>query len=490
MAAITAKFAADFSEFHKETKKAETSLHEFETAGYAAGRAITGLGDESDKIKPKLGGLNSTFSQFDSALSAMGIHIGPVVKGLDEISAASGKTATQLGALATAGLMVGAAMAGVKFGRWVAELAGTDDIIGNSVAKWMGWGDLAKETAGATADALALASQRAGREITTMDEAVRVNTEWLKKHKDAAKENAEEQAKWTKATTEVGLAVQNWHWVLRQMNPDIVAGAKALLQLGVAQDTVRDSYKISESQIRAVASALKAEEEQAKATAEANKLRAKEIETAVRAHGAAMGQVMDQVFGTAALQKATVWTDVMNAAGMSVQNLRVNELEELNATMLAGIDALTRSGQLTSAQSSEFARLAVEAQNALAALKPLPDELKKLTQAQWDYVTALDAEATAQANAATEAKKKTDAEKSSLADRPVGGGLLPNAIVGKNGVAYDQYGRPVVAGGAISGLPIVNVNVNQPLGTADQVARAVQDSIMHSYRSGGSRVPV
>lgn len=239
------------------------------------------------------------------------------------------------------------------------------------------------------------------------------------------------------------------------------------------------------------AAALEKAERAAKALAEAQERLNAE---AFKAQGEALGQVLDQIFGTEALKKATLWMDTMNTGingvAIQVQDLRTNELEELNTTMLAGIDALTRSGQLTSEQSTEFARLAIEAQAALAALKPLVTVTEDLVKAQWDYVKALDEEARAQAKAAEEAKKKTDAAKAAKEDRPVGGGLFPTGIVGRGGVAYDQYGRPVVPGGAISGLPVVHVNINSPLGTPDAISRAVQEAMMNSYRGGGNRLPV
>ena len=84
------------------------------------------------------------------------------------------------------------------------------------------------------------------------------------------------------------------------------------------------------------------------------------------------------------------------------------------------------------------------------------------------------------------AMRKEAAER--LSSRPAGGGLLPNAIVGHGGVARDMFGRPTVAGGAISNLPVVNpmtINLNSPLGTPDQIAKAVGDAVTRSAGHAG-----
>jgi len=491
--AITASFSADFTQFSGEVNKAEKELTEFEGTADKTGKALVKMGDSSSKAAAPVRSLQTSFGQFDSVLSAMGINVGPVVKGIDEIASASGKTAAQLGTLATAGLAVGAAFAGWKLGRIVADLAGTDEIIGNTVAKWLGWGDVAKETAGAVADAIAIARTRTTEDIQTIDQAIAVNNNWMKEHKKQskehakeAKENAEAYKAWEAATAAITVAGQDWEAVLRRMNPEIVEASKFYLEAGVSQNTLKDAYAMTESQIKAVASALKVEQEELKKVQELEAQAA----AAMKEHWDPVGEVVDQIFGREWLNKATIWVDAIETLGGSVNSLRVNELEELKQTMLDGISALARSGELTSSQTAEFVRLAHAADQALQALQPVVKVTEDLVKAQWDYVTALDEEARAQAGAAAERKKKMDAAQSGLGDRPVGGGLMPNAIVGKNGVAYDQYGRPVVAGGAISGLPIVTVNINSPLGTPDAISRAVQEAMMKSYSSGGNRLPV
>jgi hypothetical protein len=65
------------------------------------------------------------------------------------------------------------------------------------------------------------------------------------------------------------------------------------------------------------------------------------------------------------------------------------------------------------------------------------------------------------------------------------------------GVAYDAYGRPVVAGGAISALTPsmgqqnIQITVNgSVLSTQDQLATVMGQALSGSYSRGGQRLPV
>src|SRR5262245_62038723 len=350
----------------------------------------------------------------------------------------------------------------------------------------MGWGDVAKETAGAVADSLKKASEIAKKPVDDMKEAVRILTEDKEKHAEAAKKMADAEKEWAAAAEEVAIASQDHAKVLSEMNPKVIEGAKYALEHGVNQKSVVTAYQLTKPEIAAVIDLMEKEKKALQELEEWNR----KVAEAMKTHWDGVGAIIDQVFARDKLQAATNWVDAIDAMGGSVNHLHAVELEQLQQAMLDGIDALARSGDLTSQQSSQFTALAIAANVALAALKPVVTVTEDLVKAQWDYVTALDEEARAQAAAAGEAKKKTEAQDSALANRPIGGGLFPNAIVGQNGVAYDQYGRPVVPGGAMSGLPIVNVNITQPLGTPDAIARAIGSAMTSTYRSGGNRLPV
>jgi hypothetical protein len=104
---------------------------------------------------PQVNDLTGSLQTFDGILGSLGIHIGPEIKAVGEIGSAAGKTSSQLGGLATAGLVVGASVAGWQLGRAVADLFDLDEAIARNTAKLFGWGDVAAQTAGAAADVLA-----------------------------------------------------------------------------------------------------------------------------------------------------------------------------------------------------------------------------------------------------------------------------------------------------------------------------------------------
>lgn len=182
--ALSGKLEADFSAFVAESKKAETAL-----TGMEGGAAkvvttlnkiqvppgVTELPPAALTASQAIGGVAGALAQTDSALSAFGIHIGPQVRALQELSTASGQTIQSLGGIATAGLATAAFMATFTFTRWIVGFTDIDKTIANATARLMGWGDVAAQEAGAGADVLARATKNAGREITNMAEAMEIN---------------------------------------------------------------------------------------------------------------------------------------------------------------------------------------------------------------------------------------------------------------------------------------------------------------------------
>ena len=97
-------------------------------------------------------------------------------------------TVSELGLLESAGAALGAAYGGWKVGRMVADFFDLDKKISNVTAKLLGFGDVAAQSAGAKADVLALATQRAGRAITDFSEALKVNAAFVDNLKARGKE--------------------------------------------------------------------------------------------------------------------------------------------------------------------------------------------------------------------------------------------------------------------------------------------------------------
>ena len=484
--AITATFTADFSQFASETKKAEQNLTTFEAAAGQAGEKLAAVGDSAEQAAPKVAEVGKTTTGMETALKQMGVRLPPTVRDMDALGTSALEAVKNLGAVTTAMLAFQTFEAGWKVGRKIAEALGTDEVIGNAVAGWLGWGDVATQTAGAVADEIALANTRVDYHITRIEDARRVNDDFRKgiiqRGKDNEKAAKEEQKAFDDmqaAIVRVNIATQDHDAILASMNPKLVEAAGNALKHGASQRDVAAALLMTGSEIAAVVEHIKKET----AALEEFKRKEQEVTEAIKQHWAGVGSILDDVMGVDKLQKATAWKDAIDAMGGSVAQLRGTELAGLRQAMLEGIDALGRMGALTTQQSSDFAALAIKAAEAEAALRPLVSTTEDLVKAQWEYVTALDEETRAQKAAGEAAKEKSG-----------GGfqaGLVPNAIVGRNGVALDMFGRPVVAGGGISQLPVVNISVDgHIIGTEAELARLVGNALSGAYSKGGNRQPV
>lgn len=251
--AITATFAADFGQFVSSTKAAEASLKTLEAGGIKAGTALRNVGASSDRTTPQVHNLRGALSSFDGVLASMGVNIGTEIRGLTELGEASGKTFTQLGLVATAGLAAGAALAGWKIGRLVADFFDLDQAIGNATAKLLGYGDVAAQTAGAKADVLARATATAKREITDYAEAIRINTEAHKTAAVAADKHLQEMKYFGPIMAELTSAGADWNLTLQGINGTVVEAVKFYLDAGVAQSTLAAAYELTDTQVKAIA---------------------------------------------------------------------------------------------------------------------------------------------------------------------------------------------------------------------------------------------
>lgn len=132
---------------------------------------------ELEKAGFKVDSLRGTWKTFDNVLQASGITIGSEAKGLIQLAEASGHTASELGALATVGLAAGAAFAGWKVGRWIADLTGADEAIAHLTATLLGYGDVAAQTVGAKQDVINRAIAAGAAATISYTEAIRFNIE-------------------------------------------------------------------------------------------------------------------------------------------------------------------------------------------------------------------------------------------------------------------------------------------------------------------------
>jgi hypothetical protein len=282
-------FAADFSQFVGETRKADASLEGL------MGKSVR-LGDEFAKTQGNADRFKGSLQQFDGVLASLGVNIGAEARALGELSTAAGKTASELGLVTTAGLAAGAAFAGWKIGRAIADFFELDKAIGEATAALLGFGDVAGETAGAKADVLAKASKAAGIEIKDMALAMAINEEVAKtsaaalkartvvtvdvakQEKDAADAIHASNTRMVKdlqaqidavkpfhdAMVELNSVGTGWLGTLDTIDGAVVEGIKYYLEAGVAQKALADAYGLTDAQVKAVSASMKDEADTAR----------------------------------------------------------------------------------------------------------------------------------------------------------------------------------------------------------------------------------
>jgi len=506
--AITAQFDADFSAFNSEVGKAEQQLNLFEMSTVKTGTAIANMGTVTTKTTPGVNTLTTSMRQFDGILGAAGIHIGPAIKGIEDIGAASGKSVGELGKFASAGLVVSTALAAWSVGRGAVSIlkwfnVDLDQAIANATAKWLGWGDLVGATAGANADVLKLASDHAKRTITDINEARAINQQWVDDLKKGAKETAkanEEAAKadeaWAKAMDTVRVAAQNNDAVLKTMAASTIAAAKAALDHGVSMETVATAYKLTASQIAAVEAAFKSEQAAAKASEQEHARITAELKT----HWDAVLAIRDQALGKDAIEKATQWTEAIFLLGNSVQKLSHEQLVDLQKVMDEAMTAMARNGNLTAEQALQFNDFSAAAMAAAAALQPVVDVTNELTAAQTAQAAASGAalgalQQVADASNTWGLHPGGQGPASSGGLKQVGDSMGNQFLVNpKTGEVIQKlerkFGDGFLGWGTPGPPPTVNLTVEgNILGTQNELARLIGDALTYNFSSGGGRLP-
>jgi hypothetical protein len=411
------------------------------SAQYLAMKGAAGaIRDEISQVAQAAGGataptnnLRTALGQFDGVLASLGVNIGPEIRSLSELGDASGKTASQLGLIGTAGLVVGAGIAGWKIGRAVADFFDLDKVIGNATAKLLGFGDAAGEVAAAKADILAKASKAAGIEIKDLDLAMAMNEAEATRHAETFNTAASRVAGWRAEIEKVKA-----DGTFEALNRDLASGNATLEELSkeydistraiqfmareekTADDAIRDSNK---RKLADLATEVKAKEEAAalerKAVLETTKLWDEYYALRV-AHGgttneAAIAQIQRWAADTeAAAKKAGTATkafyDALEAdtkeklAGVGVnwdlwKTKSIAALQEVADNELRTLDAMTRSGEFHRDEIEKQRKKYDEARDAatgygkeaVAAQHAAADAAKKHTEELERQKTAIDA---------------------------------------------------------------------------------------------------
>jgi hypothetical protein len=237
------------------TKKQEELLNSIGASGGRVNEFGTAIGGASSKVST----LTSQYQQFDGVLQAAGVNIGPQVKGLEDISNAAGKTASQLGVLGTAGLAAGAFMTGWKIGKFIDDMTGASTAVENLARSFMG---------------LEPAMTKAETQQLTINKAIDMGAAAGIKYADAIKfieaqtqKNADAHINWTQRLADA-------HKEVRGLSDARKAEIAIAVEAGATTEQLTNKYGLSATALGLLATETdKATAAQAKLNAE----RAKEL---------------------------------------------------------------------------------------------------------------------------------------------------------------------------------------------------------------------
>ena len=267
-------------------QQAPPAMVELEAATRRVSESSARIPGNFQRISDTAGGTTNAFgtlragiTQADKTLGVFGLQIGPQIEALEELSGAAGKTASSIGAIGTAGLVVAAGIGGWQIGRAVAGFFDLDKTISQATARLMGWGDVAEQEAAAKTDTLAKASKIAGRDITDMGTALTIVTEHAKKHAKALEESAKKAEEHRKAHVaaigELRTVGAGYETIVGRINSETVNQIKRYLELGEAQgslaasqEALAEAYGLTLIQVKAITEAFTREQDAHKATAE------------------------------------------------------------------------------------------------------------------------------------------------------------------------------------------------------------------------------
>jgi uncharacterized protein YoxC len=373
---LSAALDADFSDLEAECRKADVALGSMQgeaakteaaiadmatSAESSAGRtgaAVEGMGSKAGKSSGGFRDLTDGLKVADKSLGAFGVNISKEINVLGELGEVSGKTAADLGKIGTAGAVAAAAMAGWNLGRMIAEITGADAAFANWGSRLMGWGDVAAETAGAKMDLLNRASKNAGRTITDVAEAVRINTDAVKANAESFNTSANRVNAWE---AEIQKAANSGD--LAQIVEDLNSQNSTLEQLTAHYKISGEALAYLQRQMRATAEATREKEAaDKKAAAEA------------QAHADAIQRLQDAMFGADSIAKANQYLAALGGIG-NLTRMAKDEQIAMNKTLGEAIEAYTRTGAIAPAAIREI----------YTATLPLPPIVAGLGT-EWDRV--------------------------------------------------------------------------------------------------------
>lgn len=319
--AITGKFVADFEDFYTGVQKADSALRTLEGSGTKLSTTFSGnmatIGKATTSTTNVFGTMREGLSQVDRTLAQFGVNLTPQVAVLGELAQVSGKTATQLGLMGTAGAVAAAALGGWQVGRWIADITGADQAIATFTASLLGLGNLAAETAAAKMDVVTLAIQRGAKETISYTEAVKFNNDWVKQHAASLVSSAGRIKEWNAEIASLGASGQ-----LKNLRADLDGNAMSLQELA-------DKYGVSKGAIEHWSKSIDASQASTKAAHKA-------IED--------LTAITDKLWGKDVIDRAGDYLGALTRIGGQLPTLKSGQ-EELIKVFGAAITAMEQTGR-------------------------------------------------------------------------------------------------------------------------------------------------
>jgi hypothetical protein len=320
--ALTGALTADFSDFVSEANKASAALGVMEGEAKKTGVTMAKTGATMDGFGAGASGglteLSKGLRTVDQSANALGFSLAKPIGMIEELGQVAGKSTAELGALGTAGAVFGAAIAGWSVGRWIADMTGSDEVIGRWAANLTGGGDAAQIAAN-KAEVLAKASATAGRTITDMTEAIKINYDAVKGHTAAVDTAIHRQALWEKeirghrdVLPSIQAALDNHTATVKQL----------ATQYGMTAEAI--TYYVAKTKDQTAA-----QDEATRKT---------------EAAAAAQQKLKDAMFGGDSITKANEMVAALGGVG-NLSRMTTEEQAKLNTAVGAAVETYTRWGQ-------------------------------------------------------------------------------------------------------------------------------------------------
>ena len=265
--ALSGTLGADFKVFDAACTASEAKLSSLGAAGVRTGADVAKLALVTEQGVHPFNNLRGSLTQFDGALAAVGLNVGPQIRAIGELGDVAGKTATEVGLLGTAGLALATGMASFQLTGAVLEFTGLGKALADGDNALHDWG-IAAETAGAVQDTITKAIRNGADATISYTDAIKFNQAAHEAWKGPI-DAAAKLAAFSASLKQTAFDAEH----LTMAEKDLVAEA---LAVGIGVTKIADALGLSRESVDLYVTSMEATAKaEALAAAEAEKLAAK-----------------------------------------------------------------------------------------------------------------------------------------------------------------------------------------------------------------------